>query len=421
MAGVKISNLPAIVTPAAGDEFPVVQGGVTYKETVTQLGTLLLLLSGGTMTGFLTLNADPTAALHAATKQYVDAVAEGLHVHGSCRLGTTANLNAVYSNGASGVGATLTNNGALAALSLDGTAVSANDRILVKDQTNQFENGIYTVTTVGDGATAWVLTRATDYDQASEVDQGDYVYVRSGTVNGATSWVQTNAVNTMGTDNIIWDQFGADVNVVITSIQESSYIYSADTGAADAYVATLAPAITAYNAGQQVLLNVANANTGASTINVNGVGAANIKLEDGTDPSAGDIIATQLAWLVYDGTNFILQNPARGLGITTVVTGTSDALEVNRVFVSNNAAAVTLTLPTTAKVGDWFQVDGLGAGGWVIAQNAGQQIHSPGASTTSGATGSITSASQYDSVRIRCVVADNTFVVESLVGSPTFA
>lgn len=77
---------------------------------------------------------------------------------------TTANLTATYSNGTSGVGATLTNSSTQAALQIDGGVVSVSDRILVKNQTNAAHNGIYTVTTVGTVSTNWVLTRATDYD-----------------------------------------------------------------------------------------------------------------------------------------------------------------------------------------------------------------------------------------------------------------
>lgn len=207
MAGVKISNLPAIVTPAASDVFPVVQAGVTYKETVTQLGTLVLLLSGGTMTGNLTLAGDPTTNLMAATKQYVDTVAVGLTVQASCRVATTAALTVTYNNGASGVGATLTNAGAMAALSIDGVSVSVNDRVLVKDQASTFQNGIYTVTNIGSGATNWVMTRATDFDTPTEIQPGDFVIVTSGTVNTQTSWIQTATVVTVGTDAITWAQF----------------------------------------------------------------------------------------------------------------------------------------------------------------------------------------------------------------------
>lgn len=215
MAGVKISALPAIVTPNVTDVFPVVQAGVTYKETVAQLGTLMLLLSGGTMTGNLTLAGDPTTALMAATKQYVDTVATGLNVQASCRVATTAALTVTYSNGASGVGATLTNAGAMAAINIDGVALSLNDRVLVKDQASTFQNGIYTVTTVGSGAANWVMTRATDFDTPSEIQPGDFVIITAGTVNASSSWVETATVTTIGTDAITFSQFSTGIPVTV--------------------------------------------------------------------------------------------------------------------------------------------------------------------------------------------------------------
>lgn len=167
-----------------------------------------LALSGGTMTGLLILSGDPVTALGAATKQYVDAISSGFDFKTPCFAASTADLNATYLNGVLGVGATLTNAGSLVAFSIDGTSPSLNARILVKDQTNTFENGIYTLTTVGSGAVAWVLTRATDYDQSSEIAPGDFVIVTDGTINAGTGWVETAIVTTMGTDPILFTQFG---------------------------------------------------------------------------------------------------------------------------------------------------------------------------------------------------------------------
>lgn len=185
-----------------------------------------LPLIGGTMLGDLILNGDPTVALQAATKQYVDTVATGIAVQPLCYAATTANLNATYANGAAGVGATLTNAGALAAFSLDGTSPALNSRILVKNQTNLFENGCYTLTTVGSGAVAWVLTRATDYDTAAEIQPGTLFMVTNGTVNAVTSWVETNPVVTVGTDPIAFAQFtfspGSYANTALSNLAATS-------------------------------------------------------------------------------------------------------------------------------------------------------------------------------------------------------
>jgi hypothetical protein len=154
------------------------------------------------------LNNDPTAALQAVTKQYADALATGLEFKDSVVAAGTADLTATYDNGSSGVGATLTNSGAMAAFSLDGVSPSASDRVLIKNQSTTFENGVYTVTTVGDGSTNWVLTRATDYDEVAEMPAGSFILVDSGgTENGLTSWVQTSTVATIGSDAVTFAQF----------------------------------------------------------------------------------------------------------------------------------------------------------------------------------------------------------------------
>ena len=160
------------------------------------------------MQGFKLGNlATPTVSTDAATKQYVDDVAQGLNIHAASYAATTANLNATYSNGTSGVGATLTNAGTQAAFTTDGTTPSQNDRILVKNQTNTYENGIYTLTTVGSGSTNWVLTRATDFDTAVEIAGGDFTFVDNGTTYANTGWVNVDEVTTVGTDPIVFQQF----------------------------------------------------------------------------------------------------------------------------------------------------------------------------------------------------------------------
>jgi len=175
-----------------------------------------------------------------ANKAYVDQVAQGLDTKPSCRLGTTANLSATYSNGTAGVGATLTatSNGAL---SLDGSTPSASDRILVKNQTDASENGIYTVTTVGDGSTAFVLTRATPEDQPSELSGGAFVFVEEGTLNANNGYVFTHTgAPTFGTTDLDVAQFSGagqitagaglvkDGNTIDTNPDNSSLEVSGD-------------------------------------------------------------------------------------------------------------------------------------------------------------------------------------------------
>lgn len=143
----------------------------------------------------------------------------GMSGHESCRVATTANLTATYSNGASGVGATLTNSSTLAAISIDGVSLSSSDRVLVKDQSTPAQNGIYTVTTVGSGAVAWVLTRATDFDEASEITMGAYVVITAGTANAGTIWIESGMGPwTMGTTAITFTQLNGNVPTASTTM-----------------------------------------------------------------------------------------------------------------------------------------------------------------------------------------------------------
>ena len=149
-----------------------------------------------------------------ANKAYVDQVAQGLDTKPSCRAATTADLSATYNNGSSGVGATLTA-GSNGAIVVDGVSLSANDRLLVKNQSTASENGIYVVSTQGDGSTAFVLTRATPEDQPSELSGGAFVFVEEGTIGSNNGYVFTHTgAPTFGTTSLDVVQFSGAGSVI---------------------------------------------------------------------------------------------------------------------------------------------------------------------------------------------------------------
>jgi hypothetical protein len=210
-------------------------GNSSLTNSQITLGTTNIALGGTSLTPAgltsVTVTQNPTTDFQLATKQYVDGlVSSGITYHEPVKYevpNTTGNLNATYNQPGGpgvGVGATLTNAGTLAAFAPDGPTAAPGDRVLVYNQTNQFENGIYTVTTVGDGSTAWVLTRATDADtyglkSPNSLGNGDAVFITAG-ITGAG---ETYVCNTVGT--IV---FGT---TAITFVQISdSTLYTAGTG-----------------------------------------------------------------------------------------------------------------------------------------------------------------------------------------------
>lgn len=192
--------------------------GLLKQATVGPVATPAIAASGldyWAPGNVITLPGLPTAANDATNKSYVDSVAAGFFFLEPVESASTTNFSATYNNGTSGVGATLTAivNGAA---SLDGISLALNDRVLFKNQTSTLENGIYTVTQVGSGGTPAIYTRATDYDEPSDIDPGDMVSALQGTVNASTFWVETSTVTAIGTDPIIFALFGVVTSDVVT-------------------------------------------------------------------------------------------------------------------------------------------------------------------------------------------------------------
>ena len=185
---------------------------LTYQPL---LGYTPVNKAGDTMTGFLILNADPTNALGAVTKQYVDNISGNVNFHSPTYAASTTNLVATYLNGTAGVGATLTatSNGAL---NLDGVDFSLLPvlpqpyRVLIWQQSNQIQNGIYDVTQVGNAGNPFILTRSDDADNSptGELSYGDFSLNQNGTLYGGYGFIM-NATGTIiiGTSNVTYVQY----------------------------------------------------------------------------------------------------------------------------------------------------------------------------------------------------------------------
>jgi hypothetical protein len=194
-----------------------VQDGVTLggipvaKAATTLLGYGITDAAPLFSPGFSGIPTVPTAPLGTNNSQAANcafvvsalsAGLQGLQGKVSCRVATTGALTASYSSGV------LTNTGSFAALTVDGVALSLNDRVLVKDQTNGAQNGIYAVTNIGSGSTSWTLTRTADADTNAEMVSGVYTFITEGSVNADNGFfLVTNNPITLDTTALVFTQF----------------------------------------------------------------------------------------------------------------------------------------------------------------------------------------------------------------------
>lgn len=332
----------------------------------------ILLRTGGTMTGNLILNTDPTLQLQAATKNYVDMLAQGLAWKNSVLVSTGGVALPSYTANGSFTVLTASANGALPAQ--DGVTLVNGDTILVMDETsgNTVNNGSYTVTQLGDGSNPWILTRTTDADTGSELLAATY-YIRSGTTRGNRIYtMNTPGPITLGTTSIGFVQIAGtstytngsglslvgnvfsitnagvtnamlanpSINLAITNTAAATPAWVASSVALGGTATLNLPIASASQAGILSAADWANFNSKAPGNNAfvqsgNGFGAVG---------ALGTTDSFDMSFIAAGSEAFRINNVTRNVLIGTTTDNATDKLQVlGTVKVTGNADAVQLT------------------------------------------------------------------------------
>jgi hypothetical protein len=240
----------------------------------------------------------------------------------------------------------------------------------------------------------------------------------------------TNAALTASNGGIFYST--ASAAAILAGTATANQILMSGSSTTPAWSTATYPATTTinqllYSSSANVIGGVSAVNSGALVSTSAGVPTWIGSLTNG-QLAIGSTGATPVAATISAGTNISVTNGAGTITIAASgfgsfawndVSGTSQAATINNGYIISNASQTTVTLPSTAAEGSIVAVQGKGAAGWILAQNASQVVHFGNATTTTGTGGSLTSTNQWDGVEVVCVTANTTWAVLRAVGNLT--
>lgn len=234
-AGSFTASATPVLTLTTSINSPILAGNGTAisAATTTGSGSTAVLATAPTMTnpvvGTQSLGDNSTKA---ASTAFVQAALLQLNPAAAVFAASTANIAGTYTNAVPGVCVadtfTVTATGAL---SIDGQSPTLGKRVLLKDQSSGFQNGVWDVTVVGSIGVSPVLTRSLDWDNSADMNAGNLIPVINGTTNGNTVWYQTAAITTCSSDSQVYTQFsGGSSGACATPVLTKTTSYTVLTG-----------------------------------------------------------------------------------------------------------------------------------------------------------------------------------------------